>query len=306
MNALVTGTLSALAGLTLMATGAEAELITDPSFQRGFVLLRPEPGKKVECGIARPPAAAAPAWQLAQWSSKHPLDGTTPLAKTDTGGIHLANPARSISFGGKDHILTLAVNAAEEYGDRPRAEGQPWVHLLVEQQVASQPRLGDLRSLRLQLEARQARARLARADGHDPKRHAAQFLLFLSVQNLEQQSPGFGNYLWFGVPVFDNRHRSSETYAAQDFGGTGKFIYTPGTKHFTPGSTHDGDWVKFDADLLPLIREGLAVARSKGFLKGTDGDDLLRVAALNMGWEVPGTFDVEMQVRGLSLIATPR
>lgn len=305
MNALIKGIISALAGMTLMATAGGAELLTDPSFHRGFVLLRPEPGKKVECGAVRSPNAAAPVWMLAQWSSKHPLDGTTLLAKSDTGGIHLANPARSVSFGGKDAILTLAINAAEEYGNRPRAEGEPWVHLLAEQQVARQPRLGDLRTLRLQLEARKIRARLARADGHVPERHAAQFLLFLSVQNLDKDSPGYGNYLWFGVPIFDNRHRTSETYAAQDFGGTGKFIYTPGTKYFTLGSTHDGDWVKFDADLLPLIRDGLAAARSKGFLKGKDGDDLLRVASINMGWEVPGTFDVEMQVRGLSLISTP-
>ncbi len=306
MNAHVTALLCGLVGLVLSAAAEETELIGDPSFQRGFVLLRPETGKKVECGTVLAPDAKAAAWQLAQWSSKNPLDGTTPLVKAASGGLRLSNPARSVSFGGNDGILTLAVNTAEEYGDRPRAEGEPWVHLLVEQPIARPPRLGDLHSLRLQLEARKIRARLARADGHDPERHAAQFLLFLSLQNLEKDSPGYGNYLWFGVPIFDNRHRTSETYSAQDFGGTGKFIHTPATKHFTAGSTHDAGWVKFNADLLPLIREGLAVARSKGFLKGTDGDDLLRVAAMNMGWEVPGTFDVEMQVRGLSLISTPR
>jgi len=285
---------------------AGTELLRDPSFRRGFVLLRAEPGRKVECGTVRGPSADAPVWQLAQWSSRHPFDGTTAVTHGDGGSLRLANPARTVGFGGDEGILTLAVNTAAEYADRPRAGSEPWVHLLVEQSVATPPRLADLTALRLRLEARRVRARLAREEGYDPRIHAAQFQIFITVQNLEKGSPGFGNYLWFGVPVFDNRHRSCPTYAAPDFAGSGKYIYTPGSGHFTTGSTHDEGWVTFEADLLPLIREGIDTARARGFLKQVDDPGLLRVAALNMGWEVPGTFDVEMQVRRLSLAATPR
>ena len=282
------------------------ELLRDPSFKHGFVLQRPEPGRKVECGTVRGTSGGEPVWQLAQWSGRHPFDQTTPVTPSAGTGFRLANPARSLSFGGDDGILTLAVNAAAEYGDRPRGKSDPWVHLLVEQPVAKPPRLGDLTALRLHLEARRIRARLVREADYDPGLHAAQFQLFLSVQNLEKGSPGFGNYLWFGIPIYDNRHRMIPDYAAPDFGGTGKFIYTPGTRHFTTGSTHDEGWVTFDAELLPLIREGLATARAKGFLKDSAEEGLFRIAALNLGWEVPGTFDVEMQVRRFSLAATRR
>jgi hypothetical protein len=190
-----------------------------------------------------------------------------------------------------------------EYGERPRAAGEPWVHLLVEQPVVSLPRLGDLTALRLHVEARRVRVQLAKAEGLNPRIHAAQFLIFLTVQNREKGSPGFGNYLWFGIPVFDNRRRMSPVYAAQESRGTGKFIYTAASERFTQGSTHDEGWVTFDADILPLIREGLAVARARGFMKELETDAALRVAGLNMGWEVPGSYDVEMQVRRLSLAA---
>jgi hypothetical protein len=299
-------TIGGLAAAADPAAAPGTELLRDSSFRHGFVLLRPEPGRKVECGTVRGPDGADPVWQLAQWSSRHPFDGSTTVARGDGGTLRLVTPARAVSFGGGDGILTLAVNAAAEYGGRPRAEGEPWAHLLVEQPVATQPRLDRLAALRLHLEARRVRAERTRGDGFDPRIHAAQFLIFLTVQNLEKGQPGFGDYLWFGVPVFDTRHRMSQTYAAPDSAGSGKFIYTPGSERFTSGSTHDEGWVTFDADLLPLIREGLAAARDRGFLKGLDDDGLFRIAALNMGWEVPGTFDVEMQIRRLSLTAATR
>ncbi len=284
---------------------ATAELLRDPSFRQGFVLLRPEPGRKVECGVVPGPAGGAPVWHLAQWSSRHPFDTSTAVVRAEGGAVRLANAARAVAFGGEDGILSLAVHASAEYGDRPRAKGEPWVHLLVEQPIAALPRLGGLASLRLHVEARRVRALLVREAGYDPRVHAAQFQIFLSVQNREKGSPGFGDYLWFGIPVYDNRHRTHRTYAAPD-SGTGKFIYTAASENFTRDSTHDDGWVTFDGELLPLIREGLSTARARGFLKESADESLFRIAALNMGWEVPGTFDVDMEIRRFSLRATPR
>jgi len=162
---------------------AGTELLRDPSFRRGFVLLRAEPGRKVECGTVRGPSADAPVWQLAQWSSRHPFDGTTAVTHGDGGSLRLANPARTVGFGGDEGILTLAVNTAAEYADRPRAGSEPWVHLLVEQSVATPPQLADLTALRLRLEARRGRARLALEGGYAPRIHAAHFQIFITLPN---------------------------------------------------------------------------------------------------------------------------
>ena len=47
--------------------------------------------------------------------------------------------------------------------------------------------------------------------------------------------------------------------------------------------------------------DGLGTAWGRGFLK--DSRDLAdyRIGGMNMGWEVPGLFDVEVQVRNLSM-----
>lgn len=285
---------------------AGTELLRDPAFRRGFVLLRPEPGRKVKDGVLRGPGDGEPVWQLAQWSSRHPFDSETPAERRAGGAIRLANPGRTLVFGGDDGVLSLGVNAAAEYADRPRAKGEPWVHLLVEQPIDAAPRIGDLSSCRFHLEARLVKAALVRPDGHDPRIHAAQFQVFLTVQYVEKGKPGHGDYLWFGIPVYDNRRRTSPAYAAPDSGGTGKFIYTAASERFTAGSAHDDGWVTFEADVLPMIRDGLAAARGRGFLRDLGDDTVFRITSLNMGWEVPGTFDVEMQVRRMSLVAGGR
>ncbi len=45
----------------------------------------------------------------------------------------------------------------------------------------------------------------------------------------------------------------------------------------------------------------LETAWKRGFLTGSRGFADDRITGMNLGWEVPGLFDVEMQVRDLSL-----
>ena len=65
----------------------------------------------------------------------------------------------------------------------------------------------------------------------------------------------------------------------------------------------DGEWGTFDKDLLPLMREALETAWKRGFLTGSHEMKDYFLPGIFIGWEVPGIFDVEMQVRNLSLTA---
>ena len=121
------------------------------------------------------------------------------------------------------------------------------------------------------------------------------------MQNRNQQSPGHGDLLCFGVPIYDNRDRFPRENKAQDFGGTAKFIFTPGGVTFTSESTHDGKWMVIDKKLLPLMDAALQAAWSRGFLSQSKRPGDYYIGGMNMGWELPGTFDVAMQIRNLSL-----
>jgi len=288
----------------------ERELIRDPQFRNGFLLLEPKLGKRIVYGVAADADSTTnPAWDLCQWSSRFPLEAARAKRSPD-GVLCFTNPAKRICLGaagtaGAD--LALAVNASVEYAGRARkTPAEPWVHLLVQQEFAQPPSLADLASCRFHVEARLTHSKLFRTDDYTPSLHAAQFLIYLTVANRNPRSPGYGQYYWFGIPLYDDRERIVPAYQAQDFGDTKMFIYTLASDVFAKQSTHDGQWVTFAKELLPLMREGLAAGWQRGFMAGSRDVADYRVTGIVIGWEVPGVFDVELQLRNLSLRATTR
>lgn len=286
------------------------ELLQDPGFERGFTVFDPAPGKHVPRGVMQVDASAGePLWGLAQWSSRYTLAGV-PGRRVDSGGIRFADEAKAVTFGSSDartdrhhDSLTFTLNARREYGDRFRERHEPWAHLLAEQRFAVHPRVAELEQLRFHIECRLVSAKdYAPADARLPGQ-AAQFLAYLTVQNLNRQSPGYGDYLWFGVQMYDSRYRTPKAHAAADT-GTGKFIYNPPGSVYTQDSAHDREWITIDRDLLPLIRAGLEKAWAEGHLQKSRDLADFRLGGFNIGWEVPGTLDVSMAFRNLSLQAT--
>lgn len=287
-----------------VAPSAERELLRDSHFQRGFILLEAPKGKRVVQRVLEgPDKTGKPAWDLAQWSSKHPALPEMPEKRPD-GAVRYANAGKVVTIGppgteGAD--LSLAVNAGAEYGTRPREEGEPWVHLLTQQEFDNPPSLAEISQCRLHAGMRLKQSRLVTPEGYSPARHAAQMQIFLTISNRKTGSPGHGQYLWFGVPLYDNRERLPSGFKAQDRGDTKMFIYTLAATDVTNESAHDGKWVTIDKDLLPLLREALQVAWSRGFLKDSTNFADYRIGGAFVGWEVPGIFDVDAQVRDFSI-----
>jgi len=293
---------AALLAAGAIASGA-AELLRDPGFQRGFHLLEPPQGRRVVYGEAAGSAPGGAVWDLAQWSSRFPV--RAPEGKPAGGILRLANEAKEARVDA-DGTLSLAVRASREYV-RPRRSGaEPWVHLLVQQDFPDPPALGSLAALRFHAEARLVASKLAVTNDYSPGVHAAQYFIYFTVANRSPAAAGFGECFWFGIPVYDNRERMVADYEARDFGETRLFICTPGTAEFAPASTHDGQWVAFDRDLLPLMRRGIEHAHAKGFFHGSADPMDFRPLGIFIGWEVPGMFDVELELRKLSVEATPK
>jgi len=293
-----------LAGTAPIAGAADRELIRDPHFQGGFCLLEPKPGKRVVYGELVGLAPAKPVWDLAQWSSRFPLQPGNRAATA--GGLAWSNNAKTIRVGPPGSPaadLALAVNAGAEYPRPRKSTSQPWVHLLVQQNLASAPALGELTACNFHVEARLTLSRLVDTNNYSPSLHAAQYLVYLTVANRNPKAPGYQECFWFGIPLYDNRERIVPAYEAQDFGDTKLFIFTPSSRTFAGKSTHDGEWVTFEKDLLPLLRQGLQHARAKGFIKGSSDPADYRPLGIFIGWEVPGVFDVDLQIRNLSLTA---
>lgn len=284
------------------STAAESEVIRDNSFRRGFVLWEPKPGKHVKYGEIRGlETNVTPVWGLSQWSSRFPIQPV--VQRTIEGTLVFSNAAKSITLQPREAEIVLAANSAVEYRPRSRKAGEPWVHLLVEQEFENPRFIHTLAAAKFHLEARLLRSTNLHRGDYDPGVHAAQFQVFFTVQNRNRQSAGHGDLLWFGIPIYDNRHRHPPEFKSKDFGGTEKFIFTAGATTFTPASAHDGNWIIIDCDLLPLMRDALDMAWAKGLLSGSTNIADYAIGGTNMGWELPGMFDVALETRKLSLIA---
>lgn len=272
------------------------ELIRDSRFKGGFRLIDPEL-RVQDYGLWQPFSEEKPVWAIAQWGTREKV---VPLNESST----LSNSCKSISVarGGSKTDLTLAVNGNEEYKGVPRKGDEMWVHLLVEQEIESLPRLVDLKALNFHLEAKRLHSVLHKPELFDDGKHAAQYQAFFYLQDRNKQSEGYGEMIWFGIPVYDNRKRKTERYEALDFAGSGMFICTLAHEDLCADSAHDGKWIALEANLLPEMIKAYSIARAKGFMKKTKSLEDMHLTGMNMGWEVPGLLDVSLQVRRLSLI----
>lgn len=288
-------------------------LLDDTRFERGFIVWSPRPGRHARRGVIRPnDSTADPVWGLAQWHSRFTLAGAN---REQMGGglLRFTDGGKAVTFfpQGGDADISFALLGNIEYDGHAPQPGDPWPHLLAERKLLAHPAVTDLESLRMVVRYRLVRADVHRPAGFDARRHTAQFVFYITVRNRNRQSAGFGDYFWFGVPMYDTRHRLPRAHKAVDRGSdrkpaTGKFIFNPAGERYTSQSAHDGDWVAIEKDLLPLIREGLKTAWQRGYLQDSRKMADYRLMAMNTGWEVTGPLDVEMQLAGLQLEAVLR
>jgi len=291
-------------------TARSRPLLLDTHFRRGFLLSYPDSkkGHAAEAVLDLGDSNNKSVWRLCQWGTKHSLANARCNHDAE-GNASYGNDAKIVLIGadGSDNRdLILEIKGSSEYGNRARMQGESWPHLLVEQQVCETYPLGKLARLDFALEIKRlyCENRMT-ADIYNPSLHAAQFQMFLVVSNINKSSKDFGGYFWFGVPFYDSRYDIPPSHKAKDAGkadATGRFIYTIAGENVTSEPLNENRWAKIDINLLPYIKAGLQEAVERGYLKDSNPADYA-VVGMNMGWELPGTFDVAIQIRDLALTA---
>lgn len=300
----------------LAARGAQGSdgvaLFGDLQFRQGFLLSYPDSskGRSVEAVLHLDDVDKIPVWRLCQWGTKHTL-ANAPCVRSGNGDLSYGNEAKKVIVGGSDspnQDLVLELRAKAEYGTNIRRSGESWPHLLVEQDAIHLHPLDELDGIQFDIMLRLLYCtNYMTKDQFDPGLHAAQFQMFFIIKNISPASENHGGYYWFGVPFCDSRYDVPPAYMAKDAGkddATGRFIYTVDGKAAGMMSLTDGQWVTLHVDLLPHIKDGLQEAVRRGYLKSSDPADYA-VANMNLGWEVPGTFDGAMQVKNLNIRAYP-
>lgn len=263
-----------------------------------------------------------PSWRIAQWGSKYNFADPQVTTKQEISAniFQLENRSKRFLVDSQRGMVEMGLFASTCY-DLPRKQGAPWPHLLIStpftntRTPSGHCRVENMKKLTLNLDCQL----LDYADQHpnaDPSLHAAQFQVYIIVQNLTRGDDGYGDMLWFGIPIFDNRHAviPETSFADSNKPGTaGKFIFNIAHEALRSRDAtfhNDGEIITGEQsrvvptriDLIPWIHYAFQLARKHGFLATTSYRDL-HVSAMNLGWEMTGAYDATMRVSGLGLVA---
>lgn len=288
----------------------ETEIIQDPLFEKGFVLTPLDPKIVQEGGGLENTSpdtlyfygnGSHPIWQLGQWTSKYNFANSLPEQEQD-GSISFTNSGGSKKIAlYPDHSLLLEVNASKEY-DAPRIGEQPWLHLLIGQDF-SNARIRQSERLEFSMELKlEKEENKMTPETFDPSIHTAQSPFYFFIVNQNQNSSDYSQHIWFGIPSYDYRYSelSNIENVLWDI-GTSTFIYTvPPRSIWGNIRFQDKKWHKCKCDLQPWIARALEAMKEKGVFLNTTLNDLV-ITSMNFGWEVPGTFDVAIRVKNISL-----
>jgi len=271
------------------------EVLDDVKFERGFVLTGPlhESPQRVETFGQKD---VTPVWRMPQWNSKGLLD----RVKIDDATVEMRDDYKSVTLDRKTGAINLTVHTSKEY-PTPRTSGsQPWVHLLLELSPFKQPiKVSDAAAIWVEVEF-ELTENVAYGT-QDPGLHAAQLSWFLYLKNTNQESKGFRDFLWFGLSMFDSRYDFVSDYAAQDFAmPNGSFIYSLGTRRFFDKPVEIGKRLTIRRDILNDLHEAIETAHKRNFITNTTIDDVI-LDGTNIGWEVPGTYDVGATLHKMSV-----
>ena len=281
------------------------EAIADNTFQDGFGVMglnSATDGTSVKTQIKF--GRRDPVWRIGQWGSRYNLNEPLQNSVT-TQAMILADRSKTVTLDRAENELTLALDATKEY-DTSEESRVMWAHLLIEQSFDDFPqyRLSEFDSLVATLDFSVTKAEKGAIEtGDAADTLPAQFLQYFYVVNRNESSPGYSSFLWFGLSYLDTRYDSAPLSYLQDTAGgnLGNYIYSLGAEStLGPGAFEVGREYSVEIDILPYISAALQTAAENGFMLNTQLSDCV-ITGMNLGWEVPGAWDVSATIGNLSL-----
>ena len=304
------------------------EILPDLNFSRGFKvsLFHSNSSGGRLSGVLNHGGEAAEGgacWQLSQWGCTHDLaDAECVRAgrslQYDDGG-------KSVELDvGKTSEITLSIRGSEEYtrdadgNIRERTDPtENWPHLLLEQTGVDHAISPEAKHLWMTLtyEIRSCESKVDRTlYPENPAVNAAQFQWFLNLTDSDPESESYQERMWFGFSMFDTRSIGSTPGGMSSYDGgkedsSGLFIYMFSLENAArekdniislPSSVIGGGMHTVKVDVLPLLSSALKAAKKSGALKGASVD-CLTIDSTNIGWELPGNYDVSVAISGLNL-----
>ncbi len=309
------------------------ELLKDLTFSRGFYVSpfisnnsQVEDWSMITHGGNK--ADGDPYWTFAQWGCTHDMRTEDTYTFTREGNVLTYDDGGKYMQIDTDKAstITLGIKGSEEYtrdengNIRERTElSENWPHILIDQGINS-PIEADIESLFVEItyEVTECKSLVDRTIYPlNESLNAAQFQWFITLYDNNETSVTYNHGMWFGFSMFDTReiNETPKGYSAYDGGkedSTGAYIYMfslAQAKSFSQNvlenlpSSVVGKQVRIKVDILPFLKQALKEAKQAGALLGASVDKL-RIGGTNIGWEIPGNYDVCVKMSNFNIYET--
>lgn len=316
---------------TVTRQKVDTQYLSDPTLQAGVMAQNVYSKPVLNLGpLQSTTANGTPAWTFSEYNYVASLYPGTPTTQGDGSKLWsvdftapsstMYSPVKQLTLAptgttaASNYDFKIRVNSFADFDSTFKTSTQPWPAAYFGQRIAapggtlnrSNPTLADLKKLELSVTAAIPLQAVDYGTGYDPDKHVAHFLLFVTVQNLNKNSAGYGDYMWFGIQLY-NDHVDPTTLVTLVDTGTGKYIYNVGVAPFVSANVGSGGssaYKTVSGDILPLIKQALQSIWSTAYLSSSKDLADYQIGSYSIAWEVTGLADVEAAVKDQSLIGT--
>lgn len=295
------------------------QVIIDNTFQEGFIC-SPANGTRmddkwvpdgrimVDVDLTYGDRKQTPCWIVSQHGDIYSLNdkynkivGEKPLY--ENGTYTFFDESKKMAVNPSKGSLYLELNTSQEY-TRPRRNQEEWCHILLNQGFNEAVSIKDCDTIDFTIDLLMKKFEDHMDGKAERDLHATQFLMYLIVKS--EASADAGSFFWFGIPFFDNRYPSglpeSGLIDAGGAGATGKFIYGMNSVEYLPGGLKLNEKRSVSIELKQAIGRGLLKAQSMNFFTHSSLNDLT-FQSMNIGFEIPGTYDCGIEISNFALTA---
>ena len=285
-------------------------LLEDTSFESGFNLLTTstENGRALSGVLDYDGEAKGdkPNWQMAQWWTHNDFINSA-FTKLGDGRYKYENDSRSVVVNQKEKRLTMNLDSSVEYAaryGRTRKSDENWSHFLIEQSFKSPQKLAELKHLFVSIDFSIDKSIDKDIGQEVPCSQVTWYFTITDIKNGDPTYESGGNdFFWFGLPLYDSRFDFVSSYKNVDsgfVGATNKLIYSLDSNNYIKEKIRIGKIYHVELDILPYIKEAYAYGIANGAMSNTYYDQLY-INYMNLGWELPGAFDVGLTIQNLKV-----
>ncbi len=248
---------------------------------------------------------ATPSWQICQWDSKFDMqDVANP---TFSNGVYTFadGNSKTLRLNSNTGSIYMEILGEKEYPTADRQNSTDlWPHLLLQQEWFGSDlvQLSTLSSMNMKMTYTVTKFENKMHGTANAGLHRAQFVWYITLQNRTEGHADYGEYMWFGLMLYDNTEagKSYATYYRGDDdteNNTGMLMCLSGSSNWssTGKIANVGETISLNYNVLSAAKEAFNYAKKKGWFKNSSWSDIY-IGSTNFGFEIPGTYNIGVQI----------